>query len=142
MLKSKKTVIFCLLAAVILLCAIVGVQYYMSNRNGIQSGNAKVFIYTYGGEKYAAEGMLKIIQRGEERETVMELNGNISRISDSEKMNVEGMKQEKNPAFLTVYMDENIYGFYGSQGFYREIKGEEYTIILNGFMEGYAENDK
>ena len=137
----KVAILIALTGGLIFTGVFLSVHYQTENAKGIVSQNANIIIVTTSGEMYTAKGVLEVIQKGWKQETVMELNGSINKETTVRTPDTDSMKQDKNPAVITVYMDKKIYGFYGSKGFYKDTDKEQYTIVLRGYLEGYADEN-
>lgn len=120
--------------AVLLGICLVNIYIKSCNSRKRIEGRSKITIFEFSGETYIADGNLKTIQMGKEKETVMEIQGSV-RKTESEKNIIKNMKKIANPITLIAYKDKEVYGFHGGNGFYwKRIKGENYIYIF-GFAE-------
>lgn len=107
-------------------------------KNGIRKdkieGRSKITIFEFSGETYVADGNLKVIQMGKEKETIVELYGTVRKTKSSVDI-IKNMRKIANPVTLIAYKDQKVYGFHGGNGLYwKRIKGENYIYIF-GFVE-------
>lgn len=103
------------------------------------SEEVRLMIYTYGNETYVVNGMLEVLQDGNgEQETVIEIQGSIEKIKNSEDIISDENFDRAMSTVLTVYEDDKIYGFYSNHHISKE---NEKCMIYYGFLEGYYDGE-
>ena len=103
---------------------------------------AEIFICTYSEDIYEISGTLEILQEGKPgRETIMEVKGEITKNRDNNNMAQYNTKEHGDPTILTVYMNEQIYGFYSSYKIEKSSKSGKEQIFMYGFLEGYYDGE-
>lgn len=107
----------------------------------IRDKNARIMIHTYSGDTYLASGELNVANdNGGQGELNMELKGTLkiqNHLSDSLEKETKDMDTASGKASsLTVYTEEDVYGFYSHrQPFQINVDGEEQTVFY-GYLEG------
>ncbi len=87
---------------------------------------------------YYVEGILEVIQTGGDgRETVMEVYGSVEKAENPGKQNFHEFSERTDPTVLTVYTEDEIYGFYSVY----EIEKKDRSIDYYGYLVGYADGE-
>lgn len=106
------------------------------------TGEVEIFICTYSEEIYEISGTLEILQEGSQgKETIMELKGEIAQNRDNKNLSQYNTKEVANPTVLTVYMNEQVYGFYSNYKIEKYNKSGKEQIFIYGFLEGYYDGE-
>lgn len=102
-----------------------------------------IIIHTYGGDQHIARGRLDVIRNGsDQEETILELQGSIETKDNEAKAAVpETIKERGRQTVLTVYMNEQIYGFYSSHELHVDSDDSGNRIELYGYLEGYSDGN-
>lgn len=91
-----------------------------------------------GTNLYYVEGILEVIQTGGDgRETIMEVYGGVEKAENPGKQNFHEFLERTDPTVLTVYAEDEIYGFYSVY----EIERKDRSIDYYGYLEGYADSE-
>lgn len=99
---------------------------------------AEIFICTYSEDIYEISGTLEILQEGKPgRETIMEVKGEITKNSENKNLTQYNTKERADPTVLTVYMNEQVYGFYSNYKIEKTNKSGKEQIFIYGFLVGY-----
>ncbi len=104
-----------------------------------ETKETQIAVYTYSGEAYLINGTLTVSQHGNgDSEGTWELQADEMQILEADQSHIsDEMWRTENPVSLTVYMGDQIYGFFGSS----PVPGNEYKtgdrMELYGHLVGY-----
>lgn len=101
----------------------------------------KILIYTYENESYMVEGLLDLVQDGENGSgTLMEIRGNIKKMEDMQVRESDMNLTEAAPTVLTVHMGDKIFGFYSRHALMGGTGSDKEPMIYYGYLEGYFDD--
>lgn len=91
-----------------------------------------------GANLYYIEGALEVIQTGGDgHETIMEVYGSVEKAENSGEQNPYESLERTDPTVLTVYTEDDIYGFYSVY----EMEKKDRSIDYYGYLVGYADGE-
>lgn len=89
-----------------------------------------------GADLYYVEGILEVIQTGGDGyERIMEVYGSVEKAENPGKQNSQEFLERTDPTVLTVYTEDEIYGFYSVY----EMEKKDRSIDYYGYLVGYAD---
>lgn len=91
-----------------------------------------------GADLYYVEGILEVIQTGGDGyERIMEVYGSVEKAENPGKQNFHEFSERTEPTVLTVYTEDEIYGFYSIY----EMEKKDRSIDYYGYLVGYADGE-
>ncbi|MDO4555517.1 MAG: hypothetical protein Q4B70_10265 [Lachnospiraceae bacterium] len=119
-------------------------EYNIEDELSEKIENGRVVIYTYSGERYEGLGRLEVVQDGSEHpEIVLELEGSLVNHGpfDQEQIPEEVMSDVDKSTVVTVYDDNQVYGFFSTNGLHIH-EEEEYDVVeVYGYLEGFYDGE-
>ena len=89
-----------------------------------------------GADLYYVEGILEVIQTGGDGyERIMEVYGSVEKAENPGGENSYEALERTEPTVLTVYTEDEIYGFYSVY----EMEKKDRSIDYYGYLVGYAD---
>ena len=100
------------------------------------------------GETFVVRGMMDVLQDGKDGgETVLEVEGNLksqenTTVSDDGAGLATDISREHPLVSLTVYDNDQIYGFYGNGRVLERQDGGIQRVEISGYLEGYFDGEE
>lgn len=88
-------------------------------------------------DRYHVEGILETVQTDKDgNQTIMEVHGNIEKTEAAGMQDSCGSLERTDPTVLTVYQENEIYGFYSVHKLERKGGAIDYYGYLVGYTDG------